>query len=487
MGFCLKSIAKILSRVLAMLGASMFLPVITALAYGEDDCVRSFLVVALPCIFFGVILQRIIPYSRHNMRLRDGFLLVTLTWLLLASIAAVPVVISGSMASWFDAFFEMCSGFSTTGATVCEDVEALPHAILLWRSFSHWIGGMGILVFAIAWMPALGISGQEIAEAETPGPVLSKITPKMSETARDLYLIYIAFTLIETVLLMIGGMGLFDAVTHSFATVGTGGFGNYNDSIAHFGSTYIDIVITVFMLLSGINFNLYFFVLRRKVSIAVKDDEFKAYILIFTVATLIITFYGTFSNTFDGFFEGLHQAAFQVASILTTTGFSTCDFALWPPLCMMVLFVLFFIGGCSSSTGGGIKVVRVLIIIRMIGRSAALKLHPNAYITIKYNNRKFSTDTVQGICAFVCLYLFTLFAVTLWVALDNYDMVTSFTATASCLGNIGPGFSSVGPAENFGIFSNSVKLVLSLTMITGRLELFTILMMFSRRFWLPDE
>ena len=487
MGFCYKSIGKILSRVLAMLGAAMFLPVMTALAYGEYVCVRAFMVVSIPCILTGLILAWIIPYSAHNMRLRDGFFLVTLTWLLLASIAALPIVISGSMPNWIDAFFEMCSGFSTTGATVSDNVEALPHAVLLWRSFSHWIGGMGILVFAIAWMPALGISGQEIAEAETPGPVLSKVSPKMSQTARDLYLIYIAFTLIETVLLLIGGMSPFDALTHSFATVGTGGFGNYNDSIAHFGSTYIDIIITVFMLLSGVNFNLFFLVLRKRFGDAVRDDEFKAYAMIFSVATLIIAFYGTAAGTFDDFFEGLHHGAFQVASILTTTGFATCDFGLWPPLCLMVLFILFFIGGCSSSTAGGPKVVRILIMMRMIARSAALKLHPNAYITIKYNDRKFSTDTVQGICAFIFLYMVTLSCLTMIVSLDNYDIVTSLSAAASCLGNIGPGLGAAGPAYSFNIFSDGVKFMLSLAMIAGRLELFTLLMMFSRRFWLPDE
>lgn len=465
----------------------MFLPVITAMAYDETHCAGSFLVIALPCIFIGVILSRLIPYSKRNMSLRDGFLMVTMTWLLLASISAFPLMISGAIPSWIDAFFEMCSGFSTTGATICDDVEALPHAALMWRSFSHWIGGMGILVFAIAWMPALGISGQEIVEAETPGPVLSKISPKMSETARDLYLIYIVFTIAETILLLAGGMGPFDALTHSFATVGTGGFGNYNDSIAHFGSAYIDVVITLFMLLSGVNFNLYFFAIRKRFSAFLKDDEFKTYASIFVGATLLIAFFGTAQNAFDGFFEGLHQAAFQVASILTTTGFSTCDFGDWPPVCMMVLFLLFFIGGSSSSTAGGPKVVRILIMMRMIARSAALKLHPNAYITIKYNDRKFSTDTVQGICAFIFLYMATLAGVTLFVAFDDYDMVTSLSAAASCLANVGPGLGAAGPAFNFNIFSDGVKFILSFTMIAGRLELFTLLMMFSRRFWLPDE
>ncbi len=487
MGFGLKTLSKILSRIMAMLGAAMFLPVITALVYGESECVHAYLVTAIPCIVIGVTLNRMIPYSKHNLRLRDGYLLVMTTWMLLAGISAIPLVICGAMPNWCDAFFEMCSGFSTTGATVAEDVEALPHAVLFWRTFSHWIGGMGILVFAIAWMPALGISGQEIVEAETPGPTLSKITPKMSETARDLYLIYIGFTALETILLLFGGMNFFDALTHSFATVGTGGFGNYNDSIAHFGSAYIDTVITIFMLMAGVNFNLYFLMIRGRIGSAVKDEEFKTYILIFAVATLLITFWGTAADTFDSFFDALHHCAFQVASILTTTGFSTCDFGVWPTFMMLVLFCLFFVGGCSSSTAGGIKVIRVLTIARMIRRSAALRLHPNAYITIKYNNRKFSTDTVQGICAFIALYIFTLFTVTLFVSLDDYDIVTSLTATASCLGNIGPGLNSVGPMYNYAIFSNGIKFILSITMIAGRLELFTLLMFFSRRFWLPDE
>ena len=470
-----------------MLGAAMLLPAVISLAYGENACTRAFLFTALPCIFFGAVIAWIVPYSKHDMRLRDGYLLVALTWMLLASIAAVPLVASGSFASYYDAFFEMSSGFSTTGATVCTDIEALPHAVLFWRAFSHWIGGMGILLFAIAWMPALGISGQEIAEAETPGPVLAKISPKMSATARSLYLIYISFTVIETALLLFGGMSFFDAITHAFSTVGTGGFSNYNDSIAHFGSAYIQIVIMVFMLLAGTNFNLFFLAMRQRYNVIFRDDEFRAYMIIFCSFTLLIAAWGTIKGAFGGIFDGLLKSAFQTASILTTTGFVTSDYLLWPSFCMMLLFALFFVGGCSSSTAGEPKVVRILIMIRMIGRSAALRLHPNAYITIKYNNRKFSTDTVQGICAFMALYLFTVFIVSMYVGFDDFDMATSFTATASCLGNIGPAFGAVGPADTFALFSNSVKVVLSLTMIAGRLELFTLLMLFTWRFWRPNE
>lgn len=487
MGLKYRTIFKTEGQVLIIIGIAMLLPLLTALAYDETASAKAFAFVLVPCIFLGAVQVRSIRYSEKQLRLRDGFLIVAVSWILASAIGALPMLIDHSIPGFFDSFFEMCSGFTTTGATILSDVESMPKSVLMWRSFSHWLGGMGILVFAIALLPSLGISGQEIAEAETPGPVLSKITPKMSDTARNLYIIYISFTLAETILLLLGGMSFFDALTHSFGTVGTGGFGNYNDSVAHFDSAYIDFVITFFMIVSGINFNLYFVFLKDGTVSFFKDQECRLYLMIFCAFSAAIAFWLMITHTFNGFFHSLRYAAFQVASILTTTGFATTDFGKWPSFCIMLLFTLFFIGGCSSSTAGGVKVVRVLVMLKMIKRSIALKLHPNALIYIRVDKKTLNTDIVQNICAFVFLYAAFFFAVSISISLDDHDMLTNLSAAAACIGNIGPGLSDVGPASNFDLFSNAGKFILSISMVAGRLELFTLLMLFSGRFWNPNE
>ena len=483
----LRTIFKIEGQVLIILGIAMLLPLLTAFVYDETASAKAFSCVLVPCILLGTFQMRFIRYSKKQLKLRDGFLIVALSWLMAAFIGSLPMLIDHSIPRFFDSFFEMCSGFTTTGATILEDVESMPKAVLMWRSFSHWLGGMGILVFAIALLPSLGISGQEIAEAETPGPVFSKVTAKMSDTARSLYLIYILFTAAETIFLLLGGMSFFDALTHSFATVGTGGFGNYNDSVAHFNSAYIDFVITVFMIMSGINFNLYYLFLKDGKFSFFKDHECRLYLMIFSLFTIAITIWLMISDTFDGLLHSLRYAAFQVASILTTTGFATADFEKWPSFCMMLLFTLFFIGGSSSSTAGGVKVIRVLVMLKMIKRSIVLKLHPNALIHIRVDKKTLSTDVVQSICAFVFLYVAFFFAVSICISLEGHDMLTNLSATAACVGNIGPGFSAAGPSENFAFFSDASKFILSIAMVAGRLELFTLLMLFTGRYWNPNE
>ena len=482
-----RTIFKVQGQVLIILGVAMTMPLMTAFIYGESDSVRAFSFVMIPCLILGIFQHFFIKPSKGQLRLRDGYLIVAISWLVVSAVGAIPMMIDGSIPSYFDGFFEMCSGFTTTGATILKDVEAMPKAVLMWRAFSHWLGGMGILVFAIALMPSLGISGQEIVEAETPGPTLSKVTAKMSDTARSLYLIYITFTAAETILLLLGGMSFFDALTHTFGTVGTGGFGNYNDSIAHFNSPYIDFVITVFMIASGINFNLYFLFIKDGAIKFFKDQECRLYLIFFSVFTLAITVWLMISDTAESFLHAIRLAAFQVASIITTTGFATDDFSKWPAFCVMLLFCLFFIGGSSSSTAGGVKVIRVLVMLKMIKRSIALKLHPNALVHIRVDKKTLSTDVVQNICAFVFLYVACFFVVSILLSIENHDMLTNLSATAACLGNIGPGLSQVGPVDNFSIFNDGGKFILSLTMVAGRLELFTLLMMFTGRFWNPNE
>lgn len=488
-----RALIKITGILFIISGAAMLLPAIVGLIYGEKGSVLALLLVMLVSIAVGGLFLLYIRFTRYkcseknNIKIRDAYFIVTLSWILMSSIAAFPYVIQGCIPSYIDAFFETCSGFTTTGASILTDIEALPMSMLFWRSFAHWIGGMGILVFAIALLPQLGISGQIIAMAETPGPSLSKTTPKMSDMARTLYIIYTGLTMAETLLLMVGGMNFFDALTHSFSTVGTGGFSNYNASIAYFQSPFIEGIIILFMALSGVNFGLYFFLLQGNSRNVWRDSELRTYITIIAGFTAIISIYLWLSGTYDSIFLAFRKAIFQCVSIITTTGFATADFDLWPTFCIMALLCLFFVGGCSSSTGGGIKVVRVLVTLKMIKRTALLRLHPNALIPLKLNNRAVPGDTSQGISSFIFLYIAVIFGVSSLISLDNFDFETCFTAAATCLGNIGPGLHEVGPTSNFSFFSDPSKLLLSFTMIAGRLELFTFFMLFSKKFWNPSH
>lgn len=483
MDFNYRTITRLMGRIMLILAAAMLLPFVTGIVYKEKESINAFADVLIPLFIFGLFFANGVKRKQPQLTLRDGFLIATISWLFMSAISAIPFVISGSIPSFVDAFFEMCSGFSTTGATIIEDVESMPRAMLMWRSFTHWIGGMGILVFAIALIPKLGISGQNIVEAETPGPTLSKLTPKMSDTARSLYIIYVTLTLTETIFLMLGNMSFFDAITHSFGTIGTGGFSNYNDSIAHFNSPYIEVIITIFMLASGLNFNLYYISIIQRKPILLKDQEAKLYFSVFGLITILITIWLTVSNTYESLITSFRYAAFHVVSLITTTGYATTNYDLWPTFCIVLLLCLYFIGGSSSSTAGGIKSIRILVLLKMIHRSIFLRIHPNALANIKVNKKIINIDTIQEICSFTFLYVTSIFLISLLVSLDNFDFITSFSAVTTCIGNVGPGFNQVGPSMNFHIFSNGVKFILSLTMIMGRLELFTFLMLFSKRFW----
>ncbi len=481
-----KLLARITGFLFILAALAMVLPTVVSVIYGEEKSTFSFLAVILPSLFVGILMVLFIKPSHNTLHMRDGFIMVAMSWILISAIAALPYVIHGCIPHYVDAFFEAASGFSTTGASILNDIESLPKSMLFWRSFAHWLGGMGILVFAVALLPALGISGQMIVRAETPGPTLSKVTPHTSDMARVLYLIYTGMTIAETLFLLLGGLSFYDAIVHTFATVGTGGFSTYNASIAAFQSPYVEGVITVFMIFSGVNFNLYFLALAGGLRHFWRDAEFRLYILITLLATLATTLYLTATQTYSSLLTSFRYSVFQVVSILTTTGFSTTDFALWPTFTLLILFGLFFVGGSSSSTGGGVKVVRVLVLLQLIKRNLALRIHPNALVTIKLDHKPLHSSTVQGISSFLFLYLLLVFITGLLVSLDGFDLMTSFSAAASCVGNIGPGFHDVGPAFNYSIFSAPVKWVLSFAMIAGRLELFTLLMLLSRRFWNPN-
>ena len=480
-----RDFVRIEGAVLLILAAAMTIPFILALYYREKASACAFAAVAAFCVLAGVMIRIAFKPSQEKFKSRDGFFVVSLTWLVCSIVGAMPFIISGAIPSFADALFESCSGFSTTGASILTDIESLPKSVLFWRSFTHWLGGMGIIVFVMALLPVLGISGQMVAYAETPGPIKDKVTAHFSDTAKGLYRLYLALTAAEAVLLRIGGMNWYDAFIHTFGTVGTGGFSNYNTSVAHFTSPYIQIVIIVFMVLAGMNFNLYYVGIIQKHGLKsiFHDDETKFYLTVMGIAAAAIFLYNTIADGFRDVGGTLLSAAFQVTSINTTTGFATDDFELWPTFSKMVLFAMFFFGGCSGSTGGGIKCVRILVCMKLLRRSFSLKVHPNRVVPLSLNGKELPSDVIIKITNFIFTYLAVLFAGTLLLSVDNMDFISTLSGAASCLGNIGPGFGLLGPTMNYSALSAFSKYVCSFLMIAGRLELFTVFMLFSRRYW----
>ncbi|MDD2215131.1 MAG: potassium transporter TrkG, partial [Eubacteriales bacterium] len=404
MGLNYRVIIKMVAVVTVILATAMIPSLVVCLLYGEHSTAVAFLSSIIPILSIGTFFTFFSKPSLNVIRIREGILIVGLCWVIAPLCSSIPYIISGAIPNFADAFFESASGFSTTGASILTDIESLPKGILFWRSFTHWLGGMGILIFAIALLPSLGIGGFRIAESESPGPTLDKLTPKMSDSAKILYIMYIGMTITETILLLLGGMSLYDALIHSFGSVATGGFSNYNDSIAHFGSLYIEVVIFIFMIMAGINFTLYYMVLRGNWRDFFGDEELRSYLSIICGFTLLISIILWYSNTASSLFEGLRLSFFQVASIITTTGFATSDFNLWPSACKLILFLLILVGGCSASTSGAVKVVRVVIFFKLIRRGFYRRLHPNAVVPIKLGGRNVPSYTVSNIVSFIFLY-----------------------------------------------------------------------------------
>lgn len=485
MGINYKVSIKIFGFIFCILGIAMILPILVGFFYKEANSIASFSAVSISSIFIGALLVKFVSVDNNKLKMRDGAFIVSISWFLCTIIGSIPFIISGSIPNIINALFETASGFSTTGATILNDIEVLPKAILFWRSFTHWLGGMGILVFTIALLPAIGVDGQQVAAAEVPGLTLSKIVPKLSDTSRYLYTLYSLFTLIETILLMLGGMTFFDAICHSFSTMGTGGFSNYNASIGHFNSVYIEIIITIFMLIAGMNFNLFFISRRNGIKTFFKDAEWRFYIFLVFGTSAIITAYLYLSGSYTSITQAIRHSVFQDVSIITTTGFGTYDYALWPAFCQLILFMLFFTGGSSSSTSGGPKLIRILVLLKLIKRSITLRLHPNAIFQLKINNQILSNDIVANISNFMFAFLGLGMLGALALSFDGYDFTTSISGAFSCLSNVGPGFSGLGPTENFSIFSSFSKLFMTFLMIAGRLEIFTLLMLFKKKFWKP--
>lgn len=478
-----RAIVKMMGVLLVVIGLCFSLPIVVALIYGEYFEAKCFAAVMIPSLLAGVILFKVFNPADLKTKARDGYIIVTLCWLVASFIGALPLFISGAIPKLVDAFFEICSGFSTTGASIIPNVELMPKSVLIWRSFTHWLGGMGIIVFAAALIPSIGIGGQVVASAETPGPVLTKISARFSDTAKNLYTIYVVFTLVEMVLLMLGGMNLFDSAIHSFGTAGTGGFSDYANSVGHFTSPYIQWVIIIFMILCGINFNLYFYILKGKVKDFFKDEELRLYLGVIATFTILITINLMTQGDYVNPIKCFRDSAFQVSSIITTTGYATADYDVWPTFSKILIMLIMISGACSSSTGGGVKFIRILVAIKFVKRGFFMKLHPNRVGDITVDGRGVSQSVITNIVNFIFFYVAVLMAGTLIISFDGNDIVTNFSAVLTCLSNVGPGFNLVGPTMNFSLFSDFSTFVLSLLMIAGRLELFTFFMIFSRHYW----
>lgn len=471
-------IIYIIGWILKLEAAFMLLPCITALVYREKTGF-VFLFTMILCLAAGIPLTLKKP-KQKAFYTKEGFVTVALSWIVLSVMGAVPFVLSGAIPHPIDALFETVSGFTTTGASILSDVECLPHCILIWRSFTHWIGGMGVLVFILSLLPLTGGYHMNLMKAESPGPSVGKLVPKVQSTAKILYSIYLGLTLLQIIFLLCGKMPLFDTLCTAFGTAGTGGFGIKNDSMGGY-SIYIQVVVTVFMILFGINFNVYFFLLTKKFAQAFKSEEVRYYLGIIAVAIVIITF--NVRHMFGSVGKALQQVSFQVGSIITTTGFATTDFNMWPQVSKTILIILMFVGACAGSTGGGIKVSRFVILCKTIRKELHLYIHPNAVKKIKMDQKVIPHEVVRATNIFLIVYVLIFFGSVFLIAFDNFDYTTNFTAVAATLNNIGPGLELVGPTQNFNLFSYFSKSILIFDMLAGRLEIFPLLLLFVKDTW----
>ncbi len=470
-----RMIAYILGILLLCEAGLMILPTIVSLIYGEA-VLKSFLITMALLIATGLVLVAMKPKNK-TIYARHGLVIVALGWILMSLFGALPFYFSGEIPSYLDALFEAVSGFTTTGSSILTDVEALSKSMLFWRSFTHWIGGMGVLVFMMAVLPLAGGGGDlHLMRAESPGPNVSKLVPKSSKTARILYGIYLALTVLEILVLLLGGMSLFESVTLTFGTAGTGGFGVLNSSIASY-SPFCQGAITVFMTLFGVNFNIYFLLLCKKFKDALKSEEVWTYLAIMFSAIVVIAI--NVKDMFSSFGEALHHSAFQVSSVMTTTGFCTVDFNQWPELSRVIMLGVMCVGACAGSTGGGLKVSRVIILLKSARREFRRISHPRSVKIITFDGNRLSNDTIRNTFAYFFIYVMIFATSTLVVALDNFDFTTTVTSVIATLNNIGPGLNMVGAIGNYSEFSFLSKLVLIADMLLGRLEIFPLLFLFA--------
>jgi len=475
------SVIHLLGLLLMFLAASMLLPVPFSLYYGDSD--YPALIGSAGVTFVAGFLTFKLTRFRQDLRAKEGFAVVTLGWIVFSLFGGIPFLLSGTIPSFTDAFFETMSGFTTTGATILTDIERLPHGILFWRSLTHWIGGMGIIVLSLAILPFLGVGGMQLFKAEVPGPVADKLTPRVTETAKILWGVYVLISAAEAILLMLGGMSLFEALTHTFGTMATGGYSTKNASIGAYNSAYIHYVIIFFMLVAGSNFSLHYRFLRGDFKAYWQNKEFRYFLAIIGGATFIIGL-DTFFNHYDqNFAKALQDTLFQVVSIVTTTGYGTADFEQWSFSSQFMLLVLMFVGGSAGSTGGGMKVVRIYLLLKFMLSEITQLIHPHAVVTVRLNNAPVSREVVTNVLGFFVLALLAFIVGVFTMAALGLTMDTAIGATAATLWNIGPGLGTVGPTDNYAHIPWVGKWVLSLLMLMGRLEVFTVMVLFSPAYW----
>lgn len=479
--FNFRLVIQFLGLLLLIEGVFMWLCIPVSLLFHDHELVPLG-VSGLVSIVLGGTAWLVNRKSPKSLSSRDGFLIVSVGWVMFSLFGCLPFMLSGEIPSFTDAFFETISGFTTTGASILDKVEVLPHGLLFWRSLTQWLGGMGIIVMSLAILPILGVGGMQLFVAEVPGPVPDKLHPRIKETAKRLWAIYIIFTFAETILLRIGGMKLFDAVCHSFTTMATGGYSTKTESLAHWDSPFIHYVIVIFMFLAGTNFTLSYFALHLNFDKIRKNEEFRYYAGFILGFTILLTLILAFTEIQTGE-ESFRHALFQVTSIITTTGFVTYDYLSWIPLAGILLFMMMFIGGSAGSTGGGIKILRIVLLLKNSAMELKRLIHPNAVIPVRLNRNAVSPDILNNVFAFISFYILTLIVGVVVMAAMGYDLSTAFGSVAATLGNIGPGIGMVGPVENYAHMPVIGKWFLSFLMLIGRLELFTVLILFSPGFW----
>jgi trk system potassium uptake protein TrkH len=471
---------RILGAMLLFLAAALLVPIPFSL-YFHDGAAGAFLLSASITLIIGLALFASCK-SRKDLSVREGFAIVTFGWTFYALFGALPFLFSGAIPSPLDAVFETMSGFTTTGSTILTDIEILPESVLLWRALTHWLGGMGIIVLSLAILPMLGVGGMQLFKAEVPGPTADRLKPRIQDTAKLLWGVYVLLTAAETVLLMFGGMNFYEALCHSFATLATGGFSTRNASVGAFNSPYIEWVIILFMLLAGVNFSLHYHALRGRVRGYFRNEEFRTYLVLVLAATALIVLLNQ-GRVYDSFLDNLRYSAFQASSILTTTGFGTADFEIWPVLAQYLLVLLMFTGGCAGSTGGGMKVARILLLFKHAQVQLYRLIHPRAVRLVKLGDIPVDREVMQAILGFFALFMGVFVVASCLLAASGMDLVSSGAAVIATLSNIGPGLGSVGPADNFAQVPAFGKTVLIACMLMGRLELFTVLVLFFPSFW----
>ncbi len=475
-----KIVFKMIGRILQIEGVLMLIPSAVGLIYGEDSALWLFL---SALISFAVGTVPAVAFRRCDKTVfaREGFAIVALSWVLMSAVGALPFFLSGEIPNYVSAFFETVSGFTTTGASILTDVTAMSKGMLFWRSFTHWVGGMGILVFIMAVFPSESGRNVHIMRAEMPGPIVGKIVPKVRDTAKYLYIIYLVMSVAEVIMLLLGGMSFYDSLVHTFGTAGTGGFGIRPDSIGGY-SPYCQWVIAVFMLLFGVNFNIYFLILIGRVRSAFKSGELWCYLAI--VATSVALIVMNISSMYQSLADTLRHSFFQVSSIITTSGFSTVDFNNWPQFSKMILIMLMFIGGCAGSTAGGLKVSRIILMFKTVKRDLRRLVHPRSVNTVRFEGKPLDNETVSSLGGYLIVYMIVFFLMLLLLSLEGFDFLTNFTATATCFNNVGPGFGLVGPMSSFSCYSEPSQILLSVAMLFGRLEIFPLLLALSPSTWM---